>query len=75
MDFVARNPGAVGSEIGRSPIRLMARRAVEGRGKYVDDLVLPRMVVSPMSGVRMHMQIFLRLTHPLQRHFPVLLPS
>ena len=44
MDFVARNPGAVGSEIGRSPIRLMARRAVEGRGKYVDDLVLPRMV-------------------------------
>ena len=44
MDVVARNPGAVGSEIGRSPARLMARRAVEGRGKYVDDLVLPRMV-------------------------------
>ena len=44
MDAVDRNPGAVGAEIGRSPARLMARRAVEGRGKYVDDLVLPRMV-------------------------------
>ncbi|MEC7490613.1 MAG: xanthine dehydrogenase family protein molybdopterin-binding subunit [Pseudomonadota bacterium] len=44
MDVAARNPGAVGSEIGRSPARLMARRAVEGRGRYVDDLVLPRML-------------------------------
>ncbi len=43
MNVVARNPGAAGSEIGRSPARLMAHRAVTGRGKYVDDLILPRM--------------------------------
>lgn len=44
MDGHTPDPGASGTEIGKSPVRLMARRAVEGRGRYVDDLVLPRMV-------------------------------
>ena len=38
------DPAAAGGEIGKSRARLMARRAVEGRGRYVDDLVLPRLV-------------------------------
>lgn len=32
------------SMIGRSPARSNARRAAHGRGAYVDDLILPRMV-------------------------------
>ena len=43
MDQATRDPGATGTEIGKSPARLMARRAVEGRGTFVDDLVLPRL--------------------------------
>ena len=31
-------------EIGKSPPRLMAQRAVKGRGRYVDDLTLPRVL-------------------------------
>lgn len=38
------DPGATGTDIGKSRSRLMARRAVEGRGRYVDDLILPRLV-------------------------------
>lgn len=37
-------PGALNTEIGKSPARLMARRAVEGRARHVDDLTLPRTV-------------------------------
>ena len=44
MDGFTPDPAAPGQEIGKSPSRLMAHRAVEGRGRYVDDLVLPRMV-------------------------------
>ena len=43
MDGNTPDPAATGTEIGKSPARLMARRAVEGRGTYVDDLVLPRL--------------------------------
>lgn len=43
MDGNTPDPAAAGTEIGKSPARLMARRAVEGRGHYVDDLVLPRL--------------------------------
>ena len=50
MDGTGPSPAAPGSEIGKSPARLMARRAVEGRGRYVDDLVLPR--VADVAYVR-----------------------
>lgn len=50
MDGTGPSPDAPGSEIGKSPARLMARRAVEGRGHYVDDLVLPR--VADVAYVR-----------------------
>lgn len=50
MDGHSPSPAAPDSEIGRSPARLMARRAVEGRGRYVDDLVLPR--VADVAYVR-----------------------
>ena len=43
MDGNRPDPAAAGTEIGKSPTLLMARRAVEGRGSYVDDLVLPRL--------------------------------
>ena len=38
------SPPAFGSSIGQSPARLMARRAVEGRGRHVDDFTLSRTV-------------------------------
>ena len=44
MDVAARNLTTANSEIGKSHPRLMARRAVEGRGRHVDDLSLPRTV-------------------------------
>ncbi len=44
MNGTSPDPGTLGNEIGKSPPRLMARRAVEGRGRYVDDLILPRLV-------------------------------
>lgn len=50
MDGNGPSPAAPGSEIGKSPPRLMARRAVEGRGRYVDDLALPR--VADVAFVR-----------------------
>ena len=37
-------PSASGSPIGKSPARIMAQRAVEGRGHHVDDLAMSRMV-------------------------------
>ena len=42
MDGNAPSPAATDTEIGKSPARLMARRAVEGRARHVDDLTLPR---------------------------------
>jgi len=44
MVVAARNLTTAKSEIGKSHPRLMARRAVEGRGRHVDDLSLPRTV-------------------------------
>lgn len=44
------DPAADGGEIGKPHPRLMARRAVEGRGRYVDDMVLPR--VAEVAYVR-----------------------
>jgi carbon-monoxide dehydrogenase large subunit len=44
MDMKRPDPADSTGEIGKSPARRMARRAVEGRGRYVDDLVLPRQV-------------------------------
>ena len=43
MDGNTPDPATAGTEIGKSPARLMARRAVEGRGTFVDDLALPRL--------------------------------
>ena len=43
MDGNTPDPATAGTEIGKSPARLMARRAVEGRGTFVDDLVLSRL--------------------------------
>ena len=37
-----RTPSS-GMLVGSSPSRLMARRAVSGRGRHVEDLALPRM--------------------------------
>ena len=42
MDGSARAPGAADTAIGASPARLMARRAVEGKGRHVDDFTLSR---------------------------------
>ncbi len=44
MDMKRPDPGDATGEIGKSPARRMARRAVQGGGRYVDDLVLPRQV-------------------------------
>ena len=44
MAATARDPGAADSAIGTSPARLMARRAVEGRGRHVDDVTPARTV-------------------------------
>jgi aerobic carbon-monoxide dehydrogenase large subunit len=44
MDGFTRDPETAGGAIGKSPARLMARRAVEGRARHVDDLTLPRTV-------------------------------
>ena len=44
MDGFTRDPETAGGAIGKSPARLMARRAVEGRARHVDDLALPRTV-------------------------------
>ena len=44
MTFRFGNPDRPNSYIGRTVPRPNARRLVEGRGRYVDDLVLPRML-------------------------------
>ncbi len=44
MTLAFGNPDRPNSYIGRTVPRPNARRLVEGRGRYVDDLVLPRML-------------------------------
>lgn len=44
MTILLNNPDRPNSYIGKTVPRPNARRLVQGRGKYIDDIVLPRMV-------------------------------
>ena len=50
--------------IGRSLLRREDRRLLTGRGQFIADLELPRMLHAASSGARLHMRGSARSTSP-----------